>query len=180
MEFRPTLFHCNPIIILPLRRDGGAQQTKRHDHNILYRLLARPCDHTLSVIRVAAAAPPISTYGKTTGAEPESSAPDIRLRRIIQSSAAPGPLFQWGKSHLIPTKTLTPPETPAARSYSTSATTKLLPPMKIISSAEASSRARATASATLFTTSPSRPISAAREASSSAGSARMTAACVKI
>lgn len=177
MEFRPTLFHCNPIIILPLRRDGGTQQTKRHDHNILYRLLARPCDHTLR--RNPGCSTTLSTYDKTTGAEPESSAPDIRLRRIIQSSAAPGPLFQWGKSHLIPTKT-PPPETPAARSYNTSATTKLLPPMKIISSAEASSRARATASATLFTTSPSRPISAAREASSSAGSARMTAACVKM
>lgn len=178
MEFRPTLFHCNPIIILPFRRDAGAQHTKRHDHNILYRLLARPCDHTLR--RNPGCSTTLSTYDKTTGAEPESSAPDIRLRRIIPSSAAPGPLFQWGKSHLIPTKTLTPPETPAARSYSTSATTKLLPPMKIISSAEASSRARATASATLFTTSPSRPISAAREASSSAGSARMTAACVKM
>ena len=178
MEFRPTLFHCNPIIILPLRRDGGAQHTKRHDHNILYRLLARPCDHTLR--RNPGCSTTLNTYDKTTGAEPENSAPDIRLRRIIQSSAAPGPLFQWGKSHLIPTKTLTPPETPAARSYSTSAMTKLLPPMKIISSAVASSRARATASATLFTTSPSRPISAAREASSSAGSARMTAACVKM
>lgn len=178
MEFRPTLFHCNPIIILPLRRDAGAQQTKRHDHNILYRLLARPCDHTLSVIRVAAAAPPISTYGKTTGAEPESSAPDIRLRRIIPSSASSGTSFPMGK--ISSDTDQAPPETPAARSYNTSATTKLLPPMKIISSVEASSRARATASATLFTTSPSRPISAAREASSSAGSARMTAACVKI
>ena len=177
MEFRPTLFHCSPIIILPLRRDAGAQHTKRHDHNILYRLLARPCDHTLR--RNPGCSTTLSTYDKTTGAEPESSAPDIRLRRIIPSSAAPGPLFHWGKSHLIPTKT-PPPETPAARSYNTSATTKLLPPMKIISSAEASSRARATASATLFTTSPSRPISAAREASSSAGSARMTAACVKM
>lgn len=180
MEFRPTLFHCNPIIILPFRRDGGAQQTKRHDHNILYRLLARPCDHTLSVIRVAAAAPPISTYGKTTGAEPESSAPDIQLRRIIPSSAAPDVTFSMGRFSSDTDQDSHPPETPAARSYSTSATTKLLPPMKIISSAEASSRARATASATLFTTSPSRPISAAREASSSAGSARMTAACVKM
>lgn len=179
MEFRPTLFHCSPIIILPLRRDAGAQHTKRHDHNILYRLLARPCDHTLSVIRVAAAAPPISTYDKTTGAEPESSAPDIRLRRIIPSSASSGTSFPMGKIS-SDTNQDSPPETPAARSYNTSATTKLLPPMKIISSAEASSRARATASPTLFTTSPSRPISAAREASSSAGSARMTAACVKI
>lgn len=176
MEFRPTLFHCNPIIILPLRRDGGAQHTKRHDHNILYRLLARPCDHTLR--RNPGCSTTLSTYDKTTGAEPESSAPDIRLAESYRRQPLPGPLFQWGKSHLIPTKP--PPETPAARSYSTSATTKLLPPMKIISSAEASSRARATASATLFTTSPSRPISAAREASSSAGSARMTAACVKI
>lgn len=176
MEFRPTLFHCNPIIILPLRRDGGTQQTKRHDHNILYRLLARPCDHTLR--RNPGCSTTLSTYDKTTGAEPESSAPDIRLRRIIPSSASSGTSFPMGK--ISSDTNQAPPETPAARSYNTSATTKLLPPMKIISSAEASSRARATASATLFTTSPSRPISAAREASSSAGSARMTAACVKI
>lgn len=177
MEFRPTLFHCNPIIILPLRRDAGAQHTKRHDHNILYRLLARPCDHTLR--RNPGCSTTLSTYDKTTGAEPESSAPDIRLRRIIPSSASSGTSFPMGKIS-SDTNQDSPPETPAARSYSTSATTKLLPPMKIISSAEASSRARATASATLFTTSPSRPISAAREASSSAGSARMTAACVKM
>lgn len=178
MEFRPTLFHCNPIIILPLRRDGGAQQTKRHDHNILYRLLARPCDHTLR--RNPGCSTTLSTYDKTTGAEPESSAPDIQLRRIIPSSAAPDVTFSMGRFSSDTDQDSHPPETPAARSYSTSATTKLLPPMKIISSAEASSRARATASATLFTTSPSRPISAAREASSSAGSARMTAACVKM
>lgn len=176
MEFRPTLFHCSPIIILPLRRDAGAQHTKRHDHNILYRLLARPCDHTLR--RNPGCSTTLSTYDKTTGAEPESSAPDIRLRRIIPSSASSGTSFPMGK--ISSDTNQAPPETPAARSYNTSATTKLLPPMKIISSAEASSRARATASATLFTTSPSRPISAAREASSSAGSARMTAACVKI
>lgn len=177
MEFRPTLFHCSPIIILPLRRDGGAQQTKRHDHNILYRLLARPCDHTLR--RNPGCSTTLSTYDKTTGAEPESSAPDIRLRRIIPSSASSGTSFPMGKIS-SDTNQDSPPETPAARSYSTSATTKLLPPMKIISSVEASSRARATASPTLFTTSPSRPISAAREASSSAGSARMTDACVKM
>lgn len=179
MEFRPTLFHCNPIIILPLRRDGGAQQTKRHDHNILYRLLARPCDHTLSVIRVATAPPPSAHTTKQRERNPKVPPPIYGCAESYRRQPLPGPLFQWGKSHLIPTKT-PPPETPTARSYSTSATTKLLPPMKIISSAEASSRARATASATLFTTSPSRPISAAREASSSAGSARMTAACVKI
>lgn len=179
MEFRPTLFHCNPIIILPLRRDAGAQQTKRHDHNILYRLLARPCDHTLR--RNPGCSTTLSTYDKTTGAEPESSAPDIRLRRIIPSSAAPDVTFSMGRfSSDTNQDSHTHPETPDADSYNISATTKLLPPMKIISSAEASSRARATASATLFTTSPSRPISAAREASSSAGSARMTDACVKM
>lgn len=150
---------------------------KRHDHNILYRLLARPCDHTL---RRNPGYSTTRTYDKTTGAEPESSAPDIRLRRIIPPSAAPGTSFPLGKISSDTNQDSPPPETPAARSYRTSATTKLLPPMKIISSAEASSRARATASATLFTTSPSRPISAAREASSSAGSARMTAACVKM
>lgn len=178
MEFRPTLFHCNPIIILPLRRDGGAQQTKRHDHNILYRLLARPCDHTLSVIRVATAPPPSAHTTKQRERNPKVPPPIYSCAESYRRLPLRMSLSQWGKSHLIPTKTL--PETPAARSYSTSATTKLLPPMKIISSAEASSRARATASATLFTTSPSRPISAAREASSSAGSARMTAACVKM
>lgn len=180
MEFRPTLFHCNPIIILPLRRDGGAQQTKRHDHNILYRLLARPCDHTLSVIRVATAPPPSAHTTKQRERNPKVPPPIYGCAESYSRLPLRMSLFQWGDSHLTPIKTLTPPETPAARSYSTSATTKLLPPMKIISSAEASSRARATASATLFTTSPSRPISAAREASSSAGSARMTAACVKI
>lgn len=176
MEFRPTLFHCNPIIILPLRRDGGAQQTKRHDHNILYRLLARPCDHTLR--RNPGRSTTSAHTTKQRERNPKVPPPIYGCAESYRRQPLPGPLFQWGKSHLIPTKT--PPETPAARSYSTSATTKLLPPMKIISSAEASSRARATASATLFTTSPSRPISAAREASSSAGSARMTAACVKM
>ena len=177
MEFRPTLFHCNPIIILPLRRDAGAQQTKRHDHNILYRLLARPCDHTLR--RNPGCSTTSAHTTKQRERNPKVPPPIYGCAESYRRQPLPGPLFQWGKSHLIPTKT-PPPETPAARSYSTSATTKLLPPMKIISSVEASSRARATASPTLFTTSPSRPISAAREASSSAGSARMTDACVKI
>lgn len=178
MEFRPTLFYCNPIIILPLRRDAGAQHTKRHDHNILYRLLARPCDHTLR--RNPGCSTTSAHTTKQRERNPKVPPPIYGCAESYRRLPLRMSLFQWGDSHLIPIKTLTPPETPAARSYSTSATTKLLPPMKIISSAEASSRARATASATLFTTSPSRPISAAREASSSAGSARMTAACVKM
>lgn len=178
MEFRPTLFHCSPIIILPLRRDAGAQHTKRHDHNILYRLLARPCDHTLR--RNPGRSTTSAHTTKQRERNPKVPPPIYGCAESYSRLPPRMSLFQWGDSHLTPIKTLTPPETPAARSYSTSATTKLLPPMKIISSVEASSRARATASPTLFTTSPSRPISAAREASSSAGSARMTAACVKM
>lgn len=72
------------------------------------------------------------------------------------------------------------PTASAARRYNTSATTKVLPPTKIMSSGAASSLARASAAVTSGTTSPLRPASAAREASSSAGSARLTDACVKM
>ena len=72
------------------------------------------------------------------------------------------------------------PPASAARRYNTSATTKVLPPTKIMSSGAASSLARASAAVTSGTTSPLRPASAAREASSSAGSARLTDACVKM
>lgn len=66
------------------------------------------------------------------------------------------------------------------RSQRTSATTKVEPPMKIVSAGAASALARATASGTAATVSPARPAAAAREANSAAGSARSPAACVKM
>ena len=88
-------------------RDGGAQHTKRHDHNILYRLLARPCDHTLR--RNPGRSTTSAHTTKQRERNPKVPPPIYGCAESYSRLPLRMSLFQWGDSHLTPIKTLTPP-----------------------------------------------------------------------